>query len=98
MWGSGSGNTRTIALLAQQAKDHGAKLALISRTADSTIGKIADITVVIPGVEKPEGAPAGTGGSFYHVLVQTVDMIRGYVCEMIGVTSADMHYNHNNLE
>ena len=54
--------------------------------------------MVIPGVEKPEGAPAGTGGSFYHVLVQTVDMIRGYVCEMIGVTSADMHYNHNNLE
>ena len=43
-------------------------------------------------------SPAGTGGSFYHVLVQTVDMIRGYVCEMIGVTSADMHYNHNNLE
>ena len=96
--GSGSGETKTIALLAHKAKEHGAKLALISRNANSTIGKIADINVEIPGVEKPQDAPAGTGGSFYHVMVQTVDMVRGYVCEMIGVTSADMHYNHNNLE
>ena len=35
--GSGSGNTKTIALLAQQAKEHGAKLALISSKAATAI-------------------------------------------------------------
>ncbi len=96
--GSGSGNTKTIALIAQQAKDYGAKLALISGNPESTIGKIADINVVINRIPKKEGSPAVSGGSFYHVMVQTVDLIRAYVCEMLGLTDADIHYNHNNLE
>ena len=96
--GSGSGETKTIALLAHQAKEHGAKLALISRNANSTIGKIADINVEIPGVEKPQDAPAGTGGSFYHVMVQTVDILRMYICDVRGLDLKDIVYNHNNLE
>ena len=63
--GSGSGNTQTIALLAQQAKEHGAKLALISGNAESTIGKMADINVVIHRKPSQEGAPTMSGGSFY---------------------------------
>ncbi len=45
---SGSGNTKTMALIAQQAKEYGATVILISGNADSTIGKIADINVVVP--------------------------------------------------
>ncbi len=47
---SGSGNTKTIAVLAEQAKEQGVKVALISGAAPdaSIIGKIADINVTVP--------------------------------------------------
>ena len=45
-----------------------------------------------------EGTPAGMDGYFYHELVQTVDIIRGYVCEILGIIKALMHDHHNNLE
>lgn len=50
--GSGSGNTKTISLIAQQAKDYGATVAMISGAPaeDSIIGKIADINVMVPRV------------------------------------------------
>lgn len=56
---SGSGNTKTIAVIAQQAKEQGAKVALISGTApeDSIIGKIADINVTVPRLKKNDFRP-----------------------------------------
>ena len=45
---SGSGNTKTISIICQQAREHGANIALISGNADSVMGKMADINVVIP--------------------------------------------------
>jgi len=51
--GSGSGNTKTIAIIAQEAKDYGATVAMISGAApeDSVIGKIADINVTVPRIK-----------------------------------------------
>lgn len=51
---SGSGNTKTIAVIAQQAKEQGATVALISGSdpTKSTIGQIADINVVVPRLKK----------------------------------------------
>ena len=100
---SGSGNTKTMAILAQQAKDHGAKLGLISANADSTIGRLADVNVVIPKIEHVRGdgtrpQPTSSGGSIYHVIVMVCDMIRAYAKERLGVTFEDVVYNHNNLE
>ena len=56
---SGSGNTKTIAVIAQQAKEQGAKVALISGAApeDSIIGKIADINVTVPRLKKNDFRP-----------------------------------------
>ena len=56
---SGSGNTKTIAVIAQQAKEQGAKVALISGVApeDSIIGKIADINVTVPRLKKNDFRP-----------------------------------------
>jgi 6-phospho-3-hexuloisomerase len=45
--GSGSGETATLALMANKAKKIGAKLALITIYPDSTIGKTADMVVRI---------------------------------------------------
>ncbi len=100
---SGSGNTKTMAILAQQAKEHGAKLGLISGNADSTIGRMADVNVVIPQVKHVRGDgtrphPTSSGGSIYHVIVMVCDLIRAYAMERLGVSFEDVVYNHNNLE
>jgi len=44
---SGSGRTKTVADLAETAKDIGGRICLITSNADSRIGKIADCTVII---------------------------------------------------
>jgi 6-phospho-3-hexuloisomerase len=47
--GSGSGETRTVAVVAKQAKAFGASVAAITIFPDSTIAGIADFTLIIPG-------------------------------------------------
>ena len=44
---SGSGRTKTVADLAETAKDIGARICLITSNADSRIGKISDCIVII---------------------------------------------------
>jgi 6-phospho-3-hexuloisomerase len=44
---SGSGRTKTVADLAETAKEIGGKICLITSNADSRIGKIADCIVII---------------------------------------------------
>jgi 6-phospho-3-hexuloisomerase len=44
---SGSGRTKTVADLAETARDIGGKICLITSNADSRIGKIADCVVII---------------------------------------------------
>jgi len=44
---SGSGRIKTVADLAETAKDIGGRICLISSNADSRIGKISDCTVII---------------------------------------------------
>jgi 6-phospho-3-hexuloisomerase len=51
---SGSGETTSIAGLGQIAKRIGSKLATITSNKDSSLGKISDIVVVIPGRPKDD--------------------------------------------
>jgi 6-phospho-3-hexuloisomerase len=44
---SGSGKTKTVADIAETAKEIGAHICLITSNADSRIGKIADCIVII---------------------------------------------------
>ncbi|HOT03145.1 MAG TPA: 6-phospho-3-hexuloisomerase [Methanolinea sp.] len=44
---SGSGRTKTVADIAETAKEIGGRLALITSNGDSRIGRIADIIVII---------------------------------------------------
>ena len=98
--GSGSGETKTMAVIAKQCKEHGVKLALLSSNAESTIGKLADINVVIPA----EGSPADTveayfgTGSFYHTMMMVQDCVLAYLLDAQGLTVQDVYNNHNNLE
>ncbi len=96
--GSGSGETKTMVILAEQCKKHGAKLGVICGNGESTIAKMADATVVIPREPRKSRSPEDRGGSFYHVLVMTVDCIQAYLMDALGLTGEDIHRNHNNLE
>ncbi len=51
---SGSGETTSIVGLGQIAKKIGSKLATITSNKDSSLGKISDIVVVIPGRPKDD--------------------------------------------
>lgn len=51
---SGSGETPSIASLGSVAKKIGSKLATITSNRDSSLGKISDIVVVIPGRTKED--------------------------------------------
>ena len=50
---SGSGNTKTISIIAEEAKAFGAEVGLISTSAESIIGEIAAYNIVIPKVDTP---------------------------------------------
>ena len=97
---SGSGETKTMCILAQQAKEHGAKLALVTGSQDSTIGRLADLKVVIPRPVRPDGeeVPDGCGGSIYPVFNMVADTVQSYLAEYINLVPADIGFNHNNLE
>lgn len=97
---SGSGETKTMCILAQQAKEHGAKLALVTGSQDSTIGRLADLKVVIPRPVRPDGeeVPDGCGGSIYPVFNMVADTVQSYLAEYMNLVPADIGFNHNNLE
>ena len=58
---SGSGETRTVADIAESAKSIGARLCLVTSRRDSRIGRIADCCVVI---ESQRDDTAGAGAEF----------------------------------
>ncbi len=99
--GSGKGTTATMVVLAEQCKQHGAKLALITGGVDSAIEKLSDITVHIPRAVSREdmpNVPTAIGLSFYQVVVMLNDCITSYIMEETGLTFKDIMLHHNNLE
>ena len=42
--------------------------------------------------------PDGCGGSIYPVFNMVADTIQSYLAEYMGLVSADIGFNHNNLE
>lgn len=54
---SGSGETPSIASLGSAAKKIGSKLAVITSNEDSTMGKISDIVVIVPGRPREDVIP-----------------------------------------
>ena len=98
---SGSGETATMKILADQAKEHGAKLALVTSRPSSYIQDKADITVHILRTYESEdqhNQPLALSLTFYQTVVMLNDCIMHYIMEAKGLTFADVRYNHNNLE
>ena len=99
--GSGSGNTDTMKILADQAKEHGAKLALVTSRSGSYIEEKADLTVHIPVRHSREDQyhqPIALSLVFYQTTVMMLDCLMAYLMEEKGQTFKDVKFYHNNLE
>ena len=107
--GSGSGETESLAAMARKAKKNGVKIGLITMDKDSTIAKLADTVVVMPGVS-PKLTHAERGGmenitsiqpmgsAFEQLCFLTYDGMVLELMERMGETSDTMFARHADLE
>lgn len=101
--GSGSGETAGLVSIAEKAKKLGGRIAVMTINRESTIGRIADLTVILPGSPKnaAEGAsrsvqPMGT--LFEQTLLLFCDAIVLSLMREQGMDGAAMYGRHANLE
>ncbi|MCQ2356819.1 MAG: 6-phospho-3-hexuloisomerase [Methanocorpusculum sp.] len=111
---SGSGNTKTIGDIAETAKSLGVKVALISSTPDSRIGKIADYIIRIETQRDPVSCGAheheirqmlGEHRSFAPLgtIFETASLIFGdavisTLMDMTKIEESDLKRRHTNIE
>jgi 6-phospho-3-hexuloisomerase len=109
---SGSGETPSIANLGGIAKKIGSKLAVITSNKDSTLGKISDIVVIVPGRPKedviyedyherrmvgyPELAPLGT--IFEITALVFLDAVVSELMVRTGANEAELKKRHTVFE
>jgi len=109
---SGSGETPSIANLGGIAKKIGSKLAVITSNEDSTLGKISDIVVIVPGRPKedviyedyherrmvgyPELAPLGT--IFEITALVFLDAVVSELMVRTGANEAELKKRHTVFE
>ncbi len=101
--GSGSGETKTLVAIAEKAKSLGGTVAAVTISPESTIGKLADIVVKIPGAPKDQSE--GTyktiqpmGSLFEQTMLLFYDAIILRFMKKKGLDSTKMYGKHANLE
>jgi len=103
--GSGSGETESLVALANKAKKNGVKIALVTMDPGSAIGRLADITVVLPGVSpklRSRGMDISSiqpmGSAFEQMAFLTYDGIILELMERMGESTDTMFPRHADLE
>lgn len=101
--GTGSGETRSIAPIAEKARGLGGKVAALTLSPDSSIGRLADHVVRLPGAAKDhadrEGATVQPMGSlFEQMLLLACDAVILRLMEQRELNGQTMYGNHANLE
>lgn len=101
--GSGSGETKSLTSMAERAKKLGASVVLLTTSPGSTIGRLADTVVKLPGAPKdPAQGDYRTiqpmGSLFEQTLLLYGDAIVLRTMELRGLTAEAMFGNHANLE
>ena len=96
---SGSGETETMLAFTKSAKKQGAKIALISIKASSTIGDLADVIFQTGNPElygKVVGMPMGTVFELSTLLL--LEATISHVIHEKGIPEEEMRTRHANLE
>lgn len=99
---SGSGETPSPKAIAQQAKEIGGKVILITGNPYSTIAKLSDMLIEIEGKSKDVAISKSTFApytSLFDISVLAVlDSITGTLMKIIGVKEEDIDKRHASLE
>jgi 6-phospho-3-hexuloisomerase len=100
---SGSGETESIVCLARIAKRDGLKLLLITSNADSTLGSMADVKIVLNAPNKlfSEGRPTSVQPMttlFEQSCGLFLDSFVLKLMKILGSTESDMKERHNSIE
>lgn len=103
--GSGSGKTESLISIAEKAKRNGLKIALITTDSKSTIAKLSDIIIMLPGVSpKLKNSGIGIesvqpmGSAFEQISFITYDGIILELMNQLGQKSEEMFSRHADLE
>ncbi|WP_066048572.1 6-phospho-3-hexuloisomerase [Robertmurraya korlensis] len=101
--GSGSGETSTLIAIAEKAKKLGGMVALISASPESTLGKLADIIVPLPGAQKDKSNSdyhtiQPMGSLFEQTMLLFYDALILRFMEIKELDSSKMYGKHANLE
>lgn len=103
--GSGSGETESLVQYAKKAKMAGIKVALITMDEQSTLGKIADVVVILPGVSpklKHIGIKVTSiqpmGSAFEQIAFLTYDGIILELMNELGESTETMAPRHADFE
>ncbi|MGM0924712.1 MAG: 6-phospho-3-hexuloisomerase [Bacillota bacterium] len=101
---SGSGETGSLKSLAEKAKQSGVRIALVTMKPDSSIGKLADALLVLPGTTKTENNREDSifsqpmGSAFEQLAFLTFDGLIMNIMDEIGETSESMFQRHADFE
>lgn len=110
---SGSGETRSIADLGKIVKDIGSTLITVTSKKESTLGRISDITMVLPSKTKNDHDAGGSleknmrgdyknlpplGTAFEITSLVFLDSVIAQLITLTGVTETDLKLRHTNIE
>lgn len=96
---TGSGETKGQISKAIEAKEIEAKLIVITSFPNSTIGKLADIVIEVPGRNTEESEnimPLGT--KFELTALVLLEVLNGYIIEKDKISPERLKEMHTNLE
>ncbi|GAE35909.1 6-phospho-3-hexuloisomerase [Halalkalibacter akibai] len=101
--GSGSGETKTLVSMAEKAASIGAKIAVVTIHPESTIGKLADVIVALPGAPKDQTTSSyqtiqPMGSLFEQTLLLFFDALIVRFMEKKELDTQTMYGKHANLE
>ena len=100
--GSGSGETEGAVAAARRAQKAGAKVAALTSRSDSTLGRLADHVLLVPGATPKSTGRQASELPMASVLEQTflvvLDCMVAWLASQIGQTEETMMPRHANLE
>ncbi|MGE7603326.1 6-phospho-3-hexuloisomerase [Peribacillus sp. NPDC097675] len=101
--GTGSGETKSLVSIAEKAKSIGGTIATPTISLESTIGKMADITIKMPGAPKDQSEGdyqtiQPMGSLFEQTLLLFYDAVILRLMDKKGLDTNKMYGQHANLE
>ncbi|TBL76489.1 6-phospho-3-hexuloisomerase [Paenibacillus thalictri] len=101
--GTGSGETKSLIPMVQKAKSLGASVVAITIDPESTIGRLADTVVELPGLPKDQASGGQAtiqpmASLFEQTLLIFYDAVILRMMDKLGLDSDRMYGRHANLE